>query len=806
MDHLFQDIRYGCRRLIRSPGFTAVAVLTLALGIGANSAIFSVVNGILLKPLPYAQPDRLVALYHLSEGRRAVMSGPNFTDLRRSSQSLEDAAAVTRYGAVLTGSGDPTRIDAAEVSANLFDLLGVEPVAGRRFRAEENDPAHNKVGILGYGFWQQRFGGSRDVIGQKITIDGVPIEVVGVMPPGFSFPAGRQLYTPLEYTDDFLVKQRGAWYLTVVGRAKEGVPFAQVKAEVETIGRRLAAEYPDQNDGLAFAAVPLLDAMVGDVRSAVLMLLGAVGFVLLIACSNVANLLLARAAARESELAVRAALGAGRGRLVRQLLTESTILSLLGGALGLLLAVWGVDVLIGMQPQGIPRLDDVRVDGFVIAFTFAASFATGLVFGLVPAFHATRAALAGTLKEAGRGALTSRSGNRLRGGLVIVETALAVMLLAGAGLMIKSFTRLTSVDPGFAVAPALTFQLSLPESRYGEEAQMISFFDQLMPRLRSLPGVQEAGATVGLPMSGLSFVLTFEVAGRPPLPPSQQPAMQIRVATPEYFKALGIPLVRGRLFDERDREGAPAAALLTEAAAKQFFPGEDPIGKRITLGWGRGEGKPRAGGEVIGIIGDVKDAGLGEPDPPQLYLSFHQWPVQSMTVLLKTAVPPESLTDAVRREVYAIDPNVPVASVRTLEQIVERSVSQPRFYMALLAAFAAVALVLAAIGIFGVLSFGVAQRTREIGIRMALGARESSVVSLVIGQAMALTGLGIALGVVASWFLSTSISALLFDTSPRDLATFALVASALAIVALVASAVPARRAARVDPIVALRAE
>jgi putative ABC transport system permease protein len=806
MDFLIQDIRYACRRLFRSPEFTIVAVLTLALGIGANSAIFSVVNGVLLAPLPYAEPDRLVALYHLSEGRRAVMSGPNFWDVRRTSRSLQDAAAVSRYRGVLTGHGEPVRLDAAQVSPNLFDVLGVQPIAGRSFRPEESQPAKNKVVILAHGLWQQRFGRTADVIGQKITIDGEPLEIVGVMPQGFSFPAGRALWTPIEYTDGFTSTQRGAWYLTVIGRAKRGVPLEQVTAEVETIGRQLAQQYPDQNEGLGITALPLLEAMVGDVRRAVLMLLGAVGFVLLIACVNVANLLLARAAARETEMAVRAALGAGRGRLVRQLFTESLILSLLGGGLGLLLAVWGVDVLIGMQPAGIPRLEGVRIDGVVIGFTLAAALATAVVFGLIPAYQSSRAAIAGTLKEAGRGALTSRSATRLRGALVIAETALAVMLLAGAGLLIKSFANLTSVDPGFDVSRALTFELSLPDARYAEEPKQVAFFDELLPRLRSLPGVEDAGAVLSLPLTGASLVLTFEVGGRPPVPPSQQPAMQVRVATPEYFGAIGIPLKGGRMFDARDRLGAPPVVLITEAAARQYFPGEDPLGKTITLGWGRGPGKPRVGGQVVGIIGDVKDSGLDEADPPQLYVAFHQWPVQAMSVVMKTSVSPESLADAVRREVSAVDPNVPAGNVRTLEQIVARSISQPRFYMALLTAFAAVALILAAIGIFGVLSYAVAQRTREIGIRMALGAQARTVLGIVIRQALVLACAGVAIGIAASWFLSETLSALLFGTSPRDLATFAVVSAALVVVALAASYVPARRATRVDPIVALRAE
>ncbi len=795
------------RRLAKAPGFTAVAVLTLALGIGANTAIFSVVNGVLLKPLPFAQPDRLVGIFHVFEGRRTTMSGPNFLDLKKQSQTLVDAAAFSRVRMILTGQGEPVRLDGANVTGSFFDLLGARPLWGRTFREDDSLAGKPKIVVLSYGLWRQRFGGRADVIGKKIMLDGVATEVVGVMPAGFAYPAGRVMWTPVEYTTNFTTTQRGAWYLSAIGRARPGVPIAQVSAEVQTIGRQLATKFPDHNEGVGFNALPLLEAMVGDIRRAVLVLLGAVGFVLLIACVNVANLLLARAAARESEMAVRTALGAGRGRLVRQLLTESVMLGLLGAGFGLLFAVWGVEILIDMQPQGIPRLEDVRVDRMVILFAVGLAALTGLVFGLVPALQSTRAAVAGTLKEAGRGALTSRSGSRVRSALVIAEMALAVMLLTGAGLLIRSFTRLAAVDPGFRVEQALTFELSLPDSRYEREPQQVLFFEQLLPRLKSIPGVRSTGGVLSLPLDGSNFVLNFEVAGRPPVSPALQPAMQVRVATADYFSTIGIPLKRGRMFTDQDREGAPPVVLITEAAVKQYFPNQEPIGKKITLGWGHGPGTPRAGGEVVGIIGDVKDAGLNEADPPQIYLPYRQWPVQGMAVVLKTSVPPASVADAVRGEVHAVDPLLPIANVRTLEQVLARSISQPRFYMTLLAIFAGVALVLAAIGIFGVLSYAVVQRTREIGIRMALGARERSVVGLVVGQALVLAVAGVALGSIFAWILSTSMmSGLLFSTDPRDLITFSAVAVTLTVVALVAAYVPARRATRVDPIVALRAE
>jgi putative ABC transport system permease protein len=805
MDTLRQDIRYALRRLLKSPGFTIVAVVTLALGIGANTAIFSVVNGVILRPLPYHESDRLVGIYHLSEGRRTAMSGPNFMDVRKQSETLEDAAAIARGGVVLTGAGDPVRLNGADVSASFFDILRVRPVLGRTFRPEENEPGKTRVAILGYGLWQQRFGASDQILGKRITLDGQPIEVIGVMPKGFAYPADRVLWQPIEHTPEFLTTQRASWYINGVGRAKPGTPLSQVTAEVQTIGQQLATKYPEANEGVGMTAISLHEATVATIRQSVWILLGAVGFVLLIACVNVANLLLARAAARESEMAVRTALGAGRRRLVRQLLTESIILSVLGGAFGLLLAVWGVELLISLEPQGVPRLDEVRVDGMVMAFTAALALFTGVLFGLVPAFQATRSAVSDSLKEAGRGAVTSRGGARVRGALVVAEMALAVTLLAGAGLLIRSFATLAAVHPGFDVENALTFELSLSGDRYAKEPQQVSFFDQLLPRLRAIPGVRSAGGSVFLPLSGSSIVLSFEVAGRPPVPSSQQPAMQVRVATPEYFQTIGIPLKRGRWMTDDDRAGTTPVVLITDMAAKQFFPNEDPIGKRLIIGWGRAGGR-RAGGEIVGIIGDVKDAGLAEAEPPHAYLPYRQWPIQTMSVVLKTAVPPASIGDAVRREVHAIDPNLPVSNIRTLDQIVSRSISQPRFYMTLLAVFGAVALVLAGIGIFGVLSYAVAQRTREIGIRMALGAPAATVLRLIIRQAMVLAAAGITLGLVAAFYLSETLTTLLFNTSPTDRVTYAAVTAVLLLVALAASYVPARRATRVDPIVALRAE
>ena len=806
MDHLRQDIQYAIRRLLKAPGFTTVAVVTLALGIGANSAIFSVVNGVLLKPLPYPESDRLVGVYHTSEGQRAVMSGPNFIDATGAAKSLENAAAVYSTSITLTGEGEPVQLDIARVSASLFNVLRVRPALGRTFNADENMPGKVDVVVLSHALWQGRFGGDPNVVGRRIQLDGVAREVIGVMAAGFSYPAAREAWLPVKYDENFVSKQRGAWYLGVVARLKPGATPQQSAAEVETLGRNLARQYKDANEGVGMTTFPLQEAMVGDIRRSVFILLGAVGFVLLIACSNVANLLLARSAARESEMAVRAALGAGRGRLVRQLLTECVILSLAGGALGLLLGVWGVAFLLSLKPQGIPRLDAVSVDATVILFTFAVALVTGLVFGMVPALHATRGALSGSLKEGGRGAVTSRGGARVRGLLVVAEMALAVMLLAGAGLLMRSFMRLQSVDPGFNPAQTLSFELSLPDSHYEEEPKQVAFFDQLLPRLRALPGVRAADAVMMLPLTGNNFNISFAVAGRPPVPPALQPSMEVRVATPGYFSEMGIPLKRGRGFSDEDTAGTAPVVLLTETSAQKFFPNEDPIGKTIKLGWGRGPGKPKAGGEVVGIVGDVKDASLSEPNQPQIYLPYRQWPVQSMSIVMKTTTPPESLIAAVRQEVHAIDPNLPLASIGSLEKILSASISQPRFYMMLLTIFATVALALAAIGIFGVLSYAVSHRTREIGIRMALGAPGRTVVRLIVRQAMVLVVSGVAAGTIAALYLSRTMTKMLFSVTATDPLTFGAVAAVLMSVALFASYLPARRATRVDPIVALRAE
>ena len=807
MDTLSQDIRYAFRRLLKSPGFAAVVILTLGLGIGANSAIFSVVNGVVFRSLPYPESNRLVRLFQVGDdGGLATFTPMNYLDVQAGTHAFESSAAFTGAGYTLTSDGEPERVDGAEASASFFDVLRVRPAMGRGFLPDENQPGKTHVAVISHGLWTRRFNADRGIIGRSVLLNSEPHTIVGVMPEGFSYPSKRDVWTPLEYDTDFTQKSRGAWYLSIIARLKPGVTAEQAANEVAAIGRRLETEFPRTNLNVKMTAVDLHTYMTGDIKPKLLVLLAAVGFVLLIACANVANLLLARAAAREGEIAVRAALGAGRGRIVRQLLTESVVLAIGGGVLGLFLAQLGTKLLLSLQPAGIPRLDVVRVDGAVIAFTAVIAIATGMVFGMIPAFQATRGDLVSSLKEGGKGALASRRAGRMREGLVITEIALAVMLLAGAGLLMRSFARLQSVNPGFRAAQTLSFRTALPAAAYPEEPQRVSFYQRALERFRALPGVTSAGAISALPLSGSSFGFTFTIEGDPPPRPGEEPAMQTRVVTPDFFPAMGIPLMRGRGFTDADNAGAPQVVLLNEAAVKKFFPKGNAIGRRIELGWGRGPGRPRNGGEVVGIVGSVKQFGLDEVEEPEIYIPHAQQPMAGMTFVVHTAGDPTAIADAVRREIGALDPSLPVTAIEPVESVVARSISQPRFYMLVLGIFACVALVLASIGIFGVVSYAVAQRTREMGIRIALGASRERVLRMVLGNAMRLAIAGVIVGLIASFLLSRTLASLLFDLSPTDPATYVAVGIGLSLVALLASYLPAWRATRVDPVVALRAD
>ncbi len=803
MDSVRQDVVYALRRLLSAPGFTAVAVLTLALGIGANGALFSIVNGVLLKPLPYPEPERLVRVVGRYEGRNVVMSPANFLDVRAAATSLECFAALDNGAFTMTGRGEPRRVESAEVSASFFEVMGAPPVLGLGFHEGENDPGRARVVVLAQALWQERFGGDTGVLGESISLDGQPYLVVGVAPPDFTFPGQTEVWVPMLHDERFR-DARGAWYLGSVGRLRRGVSLEAARAELSAIGARLEQEHRDDNEGLGVDAIPLRDHVVGDVGRGLTVLLGGVGFVLLIGCVNVANLLLARHAGRETELAVRSALGAGRARIVRQLLTEALALGLAGGALGLLVAYWGRQALLALQPGDLPRLAETQIDHVVLGFCAALSVLTALLFGALPAFATTRRDPALALRQGGRGLLSGRG--RLGRGLVVAEVALAVTLLVGAGLLLRGFSQLSQVDPGIQTANALTFRTALPEALYAEDSQRVRFYRALEERLAAVPGVRAVGATVGLPLTDVRFNLSFQVEGRPPQPPAQQPTLEVRVVTPGYLRAIGIPVLAGRGFSDADTAEAPQVVLLSRTAVRRYFPGEDPLGKRITLGWGRGPGKPPAGGVVAGVVGDVRDHGLAEEHPPEVYLPHAQLPTLNMSLVLRSLGDPLALAPAARAAVRELDANLAVVRLQSLDQVMSRSIAAPRFFAILLAGFAATALGLAALGVYGVLSCAVAQRSREIGVRLALGARPGDVLGLVLREAAVLAGAGLALGLACALGLGRSLESLLFGLPPTDPLTFAAVVGTLSCAAFAASLVPALRASREDPLLALRAE
>jgi predicted permease len=803
METLIQDIAYSLRRLRKGPGFALVAVATLALGIGANAAIFSAVNAVLLRPLPYPEPERLMVVNHVWKGQPTVVSPQNFLDFQKEAKSFEALAPYDTGGATLTGRGEPVQVATGETSATFFDVLRVGPALGRFFKPGENDPGQNRVVVLSQGWWRERFGGDPGAVGQDLVLDGVPHRIIGVAPPGFDFPGGRSLWLPLEYDERFRTQSRGAWYLSAIGRLRANSSVESARAEAGTIGARLAKAYPDANEGVGLTVRPLHEAMVGKVRTPLFVLLGAVGLVLLIACANVANLLLSRAVAREGELAVRSAMGAGRARLVRQLLTEASVLGALGAAAGLIVAAWGGELILALQPRDVPRLDEIRLDLVVVAFTVACAFLTTVVFCTLPALLATRRSSAVALREGGRGLLSGRGG-RVRRGLAVAEMALAVALLAGAGLLLRSFSQLQKVDPGFQSESALVFRLSLPASRYPDGPARAQFQERVFEALQALPGVRSVAATIGIPLGGFSFNFSFLVDGRPEPPAGQWPSLETRVVTASYFRTLGIPVIQGRGFAESDDAAAPRVVVIGRETARRHFAGEDPIGQRIRLGWG--PPTDAVGGTVVGVVGDVKEGGLDDRPLAQIYIPYAQKPVGGMDVVLRTSVPPSSLAAAARGAVRDLDPDLPVARLETLAQIVAASIAQPRFYTTLLTAFAGTALVLAALGLFGVISVGVSQRTREIGVRMALGARAEDVLRLVLREAAALALVGIAVGLAAAFALSRTLSTLLFNLSPTDPVAFGVAPVVLLLTALVASLLPARRASNVDPIEALRSE
>ncbi len=813
METLWQDLRYGFRMLARNPGFTAVAVLTLALGIGANTAIFSVVNAVLLRPLPYEEPERLVMVWNelTKEGLPQLwFSEPELIDYRQRQQSFEGMAAFSGGGGNLTGRGEPLRVTAANVSANFFPLLRVDAFLGRTFTPEEDTPGNDRVIVLEHGFWQRRFGGDPAIIGETVSLSDNPYTVIGVMPSGFTFPDGTvDLWTPLAI-DTADPNGRGSHYLRVLARLKSGVTFEQASADMHNIAKQMEQDYPDYyrpDRAWNTYLIPLHESEVGEVRPALLVLLGAVGFVLLIACTNVANLLLARAAVREKEVAIRAALGAGRLRIVRQLLTESVLLALLGGSGGLLLAMWGTDGLVLLSPAGLPRLNEIAVNEWVLGFTLLVSVIAGVLFGLVPALHASRPDLHNTLKEGGRSA-AGAGHHRLRGLLVVSEVALSLVLLIGAGLMIKSFYRLLQVNPGYRTENVLTFRLALPSARYAENHQVVGFYERLLEKISALADVRTAGAVSHLPLGGAyssGSVFVEELPPSSPHFPFGYFESDRRYTTPGYFRAMGMNLLKGRLLEESDHAEAPLVTVVDESFARRAWPAEpNPIGKRVAVNQ-TPDGEP-LWRTVVGVVRHVKNYGLDTEGREQIYFPHAQFPISTMFVTVRTGGDPVVAQAAVRNQVAALDPSLPLFNVATMEERLAESVAQPRFNVLLLGIFAAVALVLAAIGIYGVISYSVSQRTHEIGIRMALGAQPRDIFRLVVGQGMVLTLIGVGVGLAASFALTRFLESLLFGVSATDPVTFAGVALLLAAVALLACYVPARRATRVDPLVALRYE
>jgi putative ABC transport system permease protein len=802
METLIQDVRYGLRTMRKRPGFTAVVVLTLALGIGANTAIFSVVNAVLLKPLPYRNAERLVWVAGNVRGgtNRASVSPADFVDYRAQNTVFEEFAASLSvpFPVNLTGAGEPERLTGSLVTANYFRAFGVVPARGRVFGAEEERAGPEPVIVLSDGLWKRRFGGDPSIVGKTLTLDGKAVTVVGIAPPEFQYPAGTELWVPLDF-DTPEMKARSAHFFRPIGLLKPGVSIEQARAETDLIAGRLAEQYPESNERWSLNLVPLQEQVVGGVRTSLWVLLGAVGFVLLIACANVSNLMLARAAARSRELALRTALGASRWRVARQQLTENVLLSLAGGALGLLLAAWGVDMLAALGAGDIPRSREIGVDGRVLAFTVALSVLTGLAFGLLPALRASRPNLNEVLKDAGRG--TSGPGRgRVRAALVVSEIALALTLLVGAGLLIKSFVGLRRVNPGFDPTGVLTLRIDLARARYAKREQAAAFFSDLQRRVAGLPGVEAAGMVTELPLSGQPNDTYFYVAGRPPQTAEQKVTADFRRINQDYFRAMRIPVLRGRGFTEQETTGDAKVVVINEVLARNFFPDEDPLGKRLVIDFGKQEEF-----EVVGVVGNVLHRTLDGDTYQMMYVPTLR--VGSTNLVVRTSSPdPLSLAAGVRGELAAIDRDQPVSAIRTLDEVVSGSVAQQRFRTLLLAAFACVALLLAGIGIYGVIAYSVTHRTHEIGIRMALGAGAFDILKMVVGQGMVLALGGVVVGLLAAFALTRVLSSLLFGVTATDAVTFAAVSFLIAAVALLACLIPARRATKVDPMVALRYE
>ena len=800
---MLNDFRYALRQLIKAPSFTIVAILTLALGIGACTAIFSVVNVVLLRPLDYPQPDRIVNIRetNLPQFPEFSVSPPNYIDWEKQTKSYEYLAAYSGSRVNLTGDGEPQQLLGVKATAHYFDVFGIKPVAGRFLLPEEDAQGKNHVVVLSYGFWQRVFGGGRDIVGRSIQLNGEPYQVVGVAPFGFGLTSKVDAWLPMAFKPDETANDaRGGHYISVVGRLKPGVTVAQARAELEVLASQLAKQYPDSNKGWGIFMMPIQDYTVRDVKPVLYTLLGAVGCVLLIACANLANLLLARATARSREISIRAALGAGRARLIRQLLTESVVLAVGGGIAGVILARWGLYALLALAPTSLPRISDIHLDSTVLLFSLALSVITGLVFGIAPALLAARTDVNEALKQGTRGSTEGGARGRLRSALVVIEVTFALVLLGGAGLLARSFMQLAHVDPGFNPENATLLRLSLPQKKYPEKDQQMAFTNALVERLKGLPSVQAVGVTQSMPLVG-DYVLGFNIEGRPHIDPADLPSTNYYSITPDYYRAMGIRLIRGRVFTPQDDARAPRVAIINETMARQFFPNEDPIGKRINITNG-----PDTWREIVGIVGDIKQYGVDKATSAQSYEPFAQVPFTSLNVVVRTNGSPAALLGALRPAVYAVDKDQPVGAIRPLEEIMAESIARQRFAMTLLTVFSAVALIIAAVGIYGVMAYNVVQRTGEFGIRMALGAQQGDVLRLVLTQGGKLIGLGLAIGLLATLGASRAMGSMLFNTSAYDPVTLTSITLLLGAVALIACFFPANRATKVNPIEALRTE
>ncbi|HVG21687.1 MAG TPA: ABC transporter permease, partial [Blastocatellia bacterium] len=788
MDTVVQDLRYGVRTLLKNRAFTAVALLALALGIGANTAIFSVVNAVLLRPLPYAEPDRIMTVLY---ERRVPVAPADFLDWKEQNQVFENIAAAQYWQPNLTGKDRPEQLWALHLTADMFTLLGVKPALGRTFLPDEGRPGNQHVVVLSHRLWQRRFGGDAAIVGQTITLDGEGYAVIGVMPPGFRFApfwaTRAELWAPLNLAPR--ASDRRGSSLRVFAKLKPGVTREQAQAEMAAINQRVEQQYPDSKKALRLSVDPLHEMVVGNIRPALIILLGAVSFVLLISCANVANLLMARATARQKEVAVRMALGATRSRLIRQLLTESLLLSLSGGVLGLLLALWGVPALVALGPDNLPRADAIGLDSSVLCFTLATSLLTGLIFGLAPALQSSRLELNESLKEGGRSSTEGMRRNRVRRSLVVAEVALALVLLIGGGLMIRSFARIQAIDPGFNPRNVLTFVVSLAGSQHSTRQQRLAFFDQLLGRIEALPSVQSASAINHLPLAGDVWQIGYTIEGRPAPPPEERRGAVYRIVWPNYFQTMGATIVRGRDFTDHDTKETTGAVIINESFARRHWPAEEPLGKRITIT--DGDPDPR---EVVGVVRDLKQSDWTAEPIEEMYLPHLQSAEpRYMTLVVKSASDPAALIAAVQNEVWAIDKNLPVSQVMTMRQAISDSVGQQRFNMSLLGIFAVLALTLAAIGIYGVMSYSVTQRRHEIGIRMALGASQGNVLWMVVKQGMTLAAIGVGLGLAGAFLLTRLMSSLLYGVGATDPLTFFIIPLILTGVALGACFVPARR-------------